>query len=332
MSQIFEHFQSLILSRPHYMARGFINVDCPACGDKRKRGGFAPTPTGGFRYSCFNGGCPYNSQSTGWEEGNGLVGRVRDLFEMFGGDIRDIPVKDMMKRRESTVDADGNTVVKPKLTIVTKFPDTKLPKGVMLLDNASESSRAAEEVMAYLWERSPLFLESDFPFMWSPKHPEHLLIPYIHYDDQIVGYLGRHIDVASGDGRFIQRSPSDYMFNQYLMNANDQKYLYVMESPLDAILMQGIATRDNRLTKRQINLLNTTHRQPVLIPDLHTGEASAYITAAEDNNWLIAAPDWEYKDPGEAIHRIGLLNTIEAITESMTNNYSRAKIRARMSA
>ena len=251
---------------------------------------------------------------------------------MFGGDIRDIPVKDMMKRRESTVDADGNTVVKPKLTIVTKFPDTKLPKGVMLLDNASESSRAAEEVMAYLWERSPLFLESDFPFMWSPKHPEHLLIPYIHYDDQIVGYLGRHIDVASGDGRFIQRSPSDYMFNQYLMNANDQKYLYVMESPLDAILMQGIATRDNRLTKRQINLLNTTHRQPVLIPDLHTGEASAYITAAEDNNWLIAAPDWEYKDPGEAIHRIGLLNTIEAITESMTNNYSRAKIRARMSA
>ncbi len=323
MSKIFDEFQNLVMSRPHYVSRGFYNVDCPACGDNRKRGGFAPTDTGGFRYKCFNGGCPYNEQPTGWEEGNGLTGRARQLFETLGGDIRSIPTSELMRKRRTN--ADG--VAEPRLSLATKFNDAAMPAGTMLLEDAAERHTDAEECMAYLWERSPMFLEVDFPFMWSHKHPQHVLVPYLHYNDQIVGYMGRHITATHGAERFIQRAPRDYMFNQYTIPKLTGKYVFVVESPLDAILLQGVATRENRLTTKQINLLKICGKEPVLVPDLHTGEAKPYMDVAEENNWLVAAPEWDYKDPGEAIQQMGLLTTIEGLTASMTRRYKRLKIR-----
>lgn len=322
MSNILDEFVSLVTSRKHGRSRGFIKINCPACGDTRLRGGLLLTDSGGFRYSCFNGGCPY-TQPTGWEPGNGLNGRVRQLFETLGGDIRRIPPQD--RRRINNLPGSTPKPREPNRDVATKFPDVSMPAGSMLLEEAVEKHEEAQDVLAYLNSRSPLYLEVDYPFMWSPKYPQHLLIPFLHYGQRVVGYMGRKITNVTGGARFIQRSASDFMFNQYLLSTQHDQLAFVMESPLDAILFNGIATRDNRLSTRQINLLNQSGRTPVLVPDQNQEDAEPFMKAAEDNGWFIAMPRWDMKDPGEAITKKGLLWTVEAITSSMTKDYKKAR-------
>jgi hypothetical protein len=323
MEAIYNEFYQLVTSRPHSRANDYIKIDCPSCGDRRKRGGLVSTPTGGFRYNCFNGGCEWN-QPTGWEPGNGLVGRVRTLFDDLGGAIGNLPLADLIPRRNDT---DPQKPKQDRLEVATKFPEISMPPGTMMLEEALAVDPRAEPVFDYLMDRSPMFAEVDFPFMWSPTHPEHLLVPYLHFDNTIVGYMGRHITATKGSQRFIQRVSTNYMFNQYLLSRRTQKYVLVVESPLDAILIQGVGSRENRLTQKQINLLRVTSSQPVMIPDRKPEEAKPYLKAAEENDWFVSVPDWPYKDVGDAVKRMGLLNAITAITSSMTKNYTLARTR-----
>lgn len=323
MTAIFDEFQNLVLSRPHYRANDYINISCPACGDRRKRGGFVPSVTGGFRYNCFNGGCEYN-QPTGWEPGNGLVGRIRRLFEQLGGSVGNLPLADLVPTNHINGTKAGEAPVRHDVAV--KFPDVSMPEGTMFLDEALASDARAEPIFDYLVQRSPMFVETNYPFMWTPKHPNHLMVPYLHFDGQIVGYMGRKVTATKGADRFLQRAAPNYMFNQYLLKGRSSKYVFVMESPLDAILMRGIATRENRLTQKQINLLGMTASTPVLIPDRKITEAEPYFKAAQDNDWPVAVPDWPYKDVGDAVQKMGLLNAVSAITSSITTNYTLARV------
>lgn len=322
MAKIYDEFHSLVSGRPNSKARGFTNINCPACGDKRRRGGFAPTATGGFRYFCFNGGCTYNIQPTGWEPGNGLTGRVRNLFELLGGNIQRIPFKERFRQNTKITDKNGNVVGhEKKLTVATQFPEVELPIDTDFLADAIDYDERALPVLEYVEKRSPLFLETDYPLLWTPKYPKYLLLPYMHFGEKVVGYMGRHITNTSGKDRFIQRAPRDYLFGQHRLSTESGKYVFVMESPLDSILFRGVATRDNRLTEKQINLLNMSGRTPVLIPDQNSKiEAEPYLKAARENGWYVSIPDWNFKDPGEAIQKNGLLWTIEEVTSAMTKN------------
>src|SRR5579863_2446944 len=71
-------------------SRGWVSVNCPACGDRKHRGRFLETPTGGLRYMCYNGGCEFTS-ATRWEPDDGFIGRrVRQLYELLGGDSAEL--------------------------------------------------------------------------------------------------------------------------------------------------------------------------------------------------------------------------------------------------
>jgi len=321
MSVFLDEMMNLIKSRPNRWNNGWLCINCPECGDKRQRGGFMTTPTGGWRYHCFNGGCTYSTQATGWEEGNGISGKVKQLFERLGGDINRIPAVDRLRKTKPITDKTGKILgYEKRLPIAGKFTEIVLPKGTHLLEEAAEDDSDAEEVLAYLYERSPLYLECDFPFLWTPKYPEHLIIPFIHFG-KVVGYLGRNINKKSGANRFIQRVSPDYMFNQHLLTMGESKTIFVMESPMDAILLRGIGTRSNNITERQGNLLKISNKNPILIPDQCGTESLPFYHMAKEQGWAMAVPDWPYKDAGEAITKIGLLSTIKALTTSVSTNY-----------
>lgn len=329
MTRIYDEFQQLVTSRKNYRARGFININCPACGDRRQRGGFAPTQTGGFRYFCFNGGCEYHDQPTGWEPGNGLVGRVRHLFELLGGNIHNIPMRELLIQNRNLYDKNGNVIGQAEhLEVTRKFPDCDLPRDTDLLVTWAEQEEEARDVLDYLDQRGEFYKDA-YPFLWSPARPKYLIIPYMHYNDQIVGYLGRHIEKTSGADRFIQRAPEDYLFNQHELTYMNHSHVFVMEAPLDAIALRGLATRGSKFTQKQINLLKISGKTPVLIPDRQGKEWKNYLDVAEEQEWPIAIPDWgdDIKDPGEAVQQNGLLYTVEQLMDERTQNYASARIR-----
>jgi len=330
MASIIEEVRELVPPGSVHSGTDWYNFNCPACGDRRNRGGLKFTDDGGFRYYCFNGGCEYNTQPTGWSSDmDGFVGRVRRLYEMLGGDVRRIPIELLMRGRKYTYDKQGNVKEQKKLEVAYQFPECALPEDSQLLVDAAKQDARAFEVLVYLKKRKvPPSKIREFEFVWSPRYPYHLIIPYVHHD-AIVGYVGRSIRKAgSGRDRFIQQAPSDYIFNQHLLRTYTSRYVLVLEAPLDAVTLECLAVRSDRFTAKQENLLAVSGKDVVLIPDLKKGEWRGFFEAARKNNWYVSIPDWGrgISDVQESVFKSGLLYTITCVMRSTTRNYTKAEV------
>jgi len=330
-TQVLDEFKSLVPASRRVSANGWNNFCCPACNDKRYRGGMNFTSTGGFRYYCFNGGCEFNLKPTGWEPDMGFGGRPRKLFEMLGGDIRNIPANEMLKWNRTRFNARGDIIGEDAdLEVVNSFPEVDLPDDSMLLAEAAKKNKYALAVFDYILGRDPSRVR-EFTFMWSPKHRNYLIIPFFHYE-KVVGFVGRNIYAKEGGERFIGYAPKDFMFNQDLLSRQSAKYVFVVESPIDAITLECLATRGDRLTTKQINLLKVSGKEPVLIPDLKKNEGDYFLELANENKWHMSCPDFGrpgVTDLGAIVKYLGLLRTIEIIVENITTNYESAKVKFR---
>lgn len=291
------------------------------------------TPSGGFRYRCFNGGCEFE-RPTGWEQGNGFGGRPRKIFELLGGDINQIPMKELLTWQQNVYDHKGKVTARTEeLEVVYKFPSMELPEGTTFLLEAAKTEPAANKVLKYLVKRDPANIR-DFPYMWAPgKFSYYFIIPFLHYHNQIVGYVGRHIHLRTGERRFIGRAPSDYMFNQHIISTNKARYLFVVESPLDAIALNCVAARGSRLTQKQINLLRVSGKDIVLIPDIRKGEWQDFFEIALANKWLISCPDFGggETDIMRSVSKNGLLLTAEMAIRGIIEDYDKALMKIKMS-
>jgi len=335
MTDLLEEFRLALPANRRVAPGGWLNFCCPSCGDRRYRGGVLFTPSGGWRYRCFNGGCDFNMSPTGWEPGNGFGGRPRKLFEMIGGDIRRIPLKEIMKWNATTFTAEGKMVARDTtLEVVHQFPEVELPVGSVLLYDIYLKNNSANKVMTYAVDRFGRNFAKQFPFYWSEEHAYYLIMPYLHYKDKVVGYLGRHIYIESGSKRFIQRAPGDYMYNQHLLASYSARYLFVVESPMDAAHLGCLAVRNDRLTEKQINLLKVSGKDVVLVPDYKKTEWEGFLETAEKNKWWVCTPKWPGKDNpdplkttdiGQSIKKNGLLYTIDLMMKATTRQYSAAK-------
>jgi hypothetical protein len=335
MIDLLEEFRQAIPANRKLGPGGWLNFNCPSCGDRTMRGGVLFTATGGWRYNCFNGGCDFNTNPSGWEPGNGFGGRPRRVFEMIGGDVRRIPLQEIMKWNSTTYTPDGRIEKQgANVEVVHQFPETGLPKGSMPLLDIYQSNKTASKIMAYAVARFGKEFIKKFPFQWSEEHPYYLILPYFHYQDKIVGYLGRHIYVKSGGKRFIQRAPGDYLYNQHLLSSYTARYLFVVESPMDAVQLGCVAARNDTLTKKQLNLLRVSGKDIVMVPDFKKGEWGGFLKIAQDNNWFMSIPKWpgnsnpesmKTTDIGQSIIKNGLLYTIDLLMKATTRNFKRAE-------
>lgn len=210
---------------------------------------------------------------------------------------------------------------------VTSFPQIGLPGPsfplMLALDRFGDK---VAPVVSYLYGRGDFYLYEDHEsrFWWSSDHPTKLLMPFFHYRGNVVGYLMRDI-YQTGPQRFQQKSAPDYLFNQHLLRSLPGNHVLVMESPMSAIPLKGLATRSARITSKQRALLKSSGKKPILIPDYHENDWESYLNVAEEENWLVSAPLWTYKDIGEAMQDMGCLCALKIIMEEATVDYGRAK-------
>jgi hypothetical protein len=358
MNEVIDSFHRLIPSRAKKTGRGWITFDCPACGDRRGRGGFLETPSGGFRYRCQNGGCRYE-QKTGWEPTNGFMGRPRRLFEIMGGSIADIPQElidgpDAHKKKKFDLtepeqrrawiaelmadwpdEAHVNKYLKERpAEVVLDFPEMKLPTGSIALRDATTVDGL--NVQHYVNERCKYF-KHKAAFAWATnRYKRYVIIPFFDRENKIIGWIARKID----DGKEFAhikcpKFPTHYMLNQHHRYKYD--IVLVVEGAFDALALDALCTFGNVISDKQANLLNqlkAAGKKIVLLPDFKKDEWRSYWNAAKRNGWYIAAPVYpgddgyspaDYiKDPGDSIKRNGVIYTLDAIMKSITDNYDMA--------
>lgn len=335
-NEVIDAIRRVIPIRANRSGTGFIRFNCPCCGDKRMRGGILETPTGGFRYHCFNGGCTFE-EGTGWEPGSPFLGRPQRVFLEMGGDLSDIP-PDMLSGRqrifmstpewiEWMMDEKTAPLMNPAIDIAYDFPEVELPPRSVLIDKDKHP-----EAYAYIQSRGDCF--GPYPFCWSPEYRKHVIIPFVHRD-KIIGWIGRRFTTDKGATHIkCPNWPTDYMLRQEHIYKHDT--VLVVQGAFDAIAIEGLCSFGNVLTPRQVNLLNQSGKKIILVPDYKGTEWRQYWQTAKDNHWSLSVPDWggnymgtdHIKDPGDAIKRMGLLATMQKLMspKSITTDYVDAEL------
>lgn len=363
MNEVIEAFRRLIPHRAKKSGRGWIKFNCPVCGDRRGRGGFLETSSGGFRYRCQNGGCQYE-QRTGWEPDNGFYGRPRWFFESLGGDINDIPKalidgpSHRISKKYNLDDHEGclawidhmqaewspeafaTKVWKPNredMEVAVDFPEITFPKNTVWVFDAKTVD--ALDVQKYTIERSKYFMfRTQTPFMWCPKYKRHIIVP-LYEKTKLIGWVARKIDPGAEYAHIkCHNFPTDYMMNQG--RRFDFKTVLVVQGTFDALALGALGTFGSVISKKQVNLLNQlagSGRRIVVVPDFKGNEWMNYIQRARQHGWHVCVPGrWggsdiespeDYiKDPGDSIKRHGLLYTVETIMNNITQDYDTAEL------
>ncbi len=301
--------------------------NCPFCGDTRGRGGFKETANG-FRYHCFNGGCEWE-KITGWEPDNGFYGRPRRLFQQMGGDLADIPLEYRDRRTQRPRDPTTD------LETATEFPSVSLPEACRFIWEPTDNIHI-HDTRQYVLRRGSFFVE--YPFLWSPKYPRHVIYPF-DYRRKVIGWIARKIDPGKEYAHIkCANFPTDYMLNQDY--AHRHGICLVQEGTFDAAALKSLCTFGNTISKKQINFLNQVKsrgQKVVLLPDFQKDEWIPYWHAAKNNGWYLSVPKWSgssptehIKDTGESIQRNGLLLTVEAIMDAITDDYVSAEMKLNM--
>jgi hypothetical protein len=287
----------------------------------------------------FNGGCEYE-KTVGWEPVIGLVGRPLRFFKDFGGNAHDIPEKYKRYELSETPDkidwelwADGgyDKFHLPKLDIVTNFPEISLPRDCNFLWNTSNTYGMAAQ--KYITTRSKWF-ERYNGLLWSPQYKKYIIIPFV-YKKKIIGWIARRIDDDGLKHIKCTNFPTDYMYNQEIIYRRNN-YIVVQEGALDAMVFHTLCTFGAKLSPKQINLLNNTGKNIILLPDYKKNEWKSYWETAKENNWFLSCPIYpgsrndndidHIKDAGESLSKNGLLLTTEVIMKSITKDYDRARM------
>lgn len=314
-------------------SKGWETFNCVMChvngeptrDNKRKGAIMFDGPS--FTYKCWR--CKFKAT---YRPGMQLSKSLMSLFEELGVDekgVLNLKLHVMnLKQRISSGDFDVSEVV---ITSNTKdFPPIKLPKGSFdiatheggdNLDNDEDFLKAlfyleslGEQVLNY-----PVHYTQDNSETPIFEMHKRIILPF-YYKDDIVGYTARYYDRKAPENipKYVTQCPDDFLFNnKFLMDWN-RKYAVLVEGPMDAIPINGIAYLKDTLTKGQINWINSSGKEIILVPD--RGEsAGAAVQQAIEQHWYVSMPsDWDrdIKDVHDAYKKYGALFTLEQIIDA----------------
>lgn len=334
MTLVVDKFQSLLPPRAKTSPSGWTSFNAPCCqhrghsADKRKRAGVRFDGLG-FVYNCFN--CKF---STGWQPGSPIGEKLKTLVRWMGANEDDI--KDLVFEALKTESADYNPQeYQPKIEFIEK----ELPEGAMpLLDWCHEPylSTAAEllsPILNYLTARKCDPFSGDFYWSPAPGYENRVIIPF-KWQGRIVGNTARK--VTDGNPKYLSDQHPHFVFNFDKQNEN-QKYIFVVEGPFDALSINGVALLTNEIADQQSRIINSLGCEVIVIPD--QDRAGTYlIDKACELGWSVAFPNWEddIKDSADAVRQYGKLFVIvdaikTAVSGQIKINIEKNKMLQRLS-
>lgn len=302
---------------PRPSAKGWYILKCKVCADHKKRGGFR-FENGTIGYNCFN--CKSNAFYD--ENTHALTDKMVTVLKAFN--IPDVEIKrlflESVKARKER-DAGATTTIAKKHQIA-------YPERIVLPDHFYKLDKQSTET----WQLIALdHLESrgidpdSYPFYLSTggSKPEtkdwkgRLIIP-LYRNGQLIFYQGRDLTGKKTNKYKSSSVTSDAVMYGYdqIAKRNDEP-LFVVEGFFDAFSLNGVAILGNKFTQTQMDILNTTPRPKIYIPD-RAGDGAIAAEQAIDAGWSISFFDSKYcKDVDDAVKKYGTLFVTKSLMENI---------------
>lgn len=305
MTLVVDKFQSLLPPRAKTSPSGWTSFNAPCCQhrghspDKRKRAGVRFDGLG-FVYNCFN--CKF---TTGWQPGSPIGEKLKTLVRWMGASEDD--VKDLVFEALKTESADYNP---QQYQTKIEFTDKELPEGALPLMEWLDANLDAEQeqhlasVVQYVVDRGYDPSQEDFYWAPVPGYIDRIIIPF-KWQGRIVGNTARK--VKDGKPKYLSDQHPHFVFN-FDQQHEDQKYIFVVEGPFDALSIGGVALLTNEIADQQSRIINSLGAEVIVIPD-QDRPGTFLIDKACELGWSVAFPNWDddVKDVADAVSRYGKL-------------------------
>ena len=307
MTLVVDKFRTLIPARAKSSPSGWTSFNAPCCHhrghsqDTRKRGGLRFDQ--GVIFNCFN--CKYTAS---WQPGRPISEKFKSLCRWMGANDDDIKLMVFEALKTESEDYEPEEHVAK-----VEFEDKELPEGSMPLldwvnsDYWKDISLEVEPVIDYVVSRG--YDPFDGNFYWSPSagYENRVLIPF-RYQNRIVGSTARK--VVDGRPKYLSDQHPHFVFNTDTQKEN-QKYIFVVEGPFDALSIGGVALLTNDIADQQARIINGLGSEIIVIPDQDEAGLNL-IKKAMHYNWSVAFPNWDadVKDVADAVQKYGKLFVI----------------------
>lgn len=315
--------QSLIPKHRKAGSSGWTSFNAVCCHhrgeskDRRSRGGIR-FDNDGFTYHCFN--CGFKA---GWRPGSLLSKNTKSFLIWVNATDEQVTQIgfEVLRLREQLPQT-------KKFQVQTvSFEEVELPTGAVFVDQALANSPTQDcmEVAEYLLGRR---LDPS-RYLWTAEEgfARRFIIPFTH-DGKIVGWTARTIDRIK-IAKYLSNQQANYIYGLD-RQAREQKFVLVVEGPLDADSVNGCALLHAEVSPQQRQQLADLELPIVLVPDRDkTGLKLA--EQALEYGWTISLPQWhdDVKDVADAAQRYGVPYTIASIAQSIETNSLKSKLKIR---
>lgn len=281
--------------------------------DTRARGGIIRNADG-CSYHCFN--CGFKSS---YVAGRHLTRKMRQLLSWFGAPD-DVITK--LSIEAMRIEQDVKELEAVSLPV---FLDKQLPADSQRINLNVEINEYTTQAIEYIYSRG-LTLDS-YKFYWSPEYKDRLIIPF-EYEGRLVGYTMRKL--GEGKPKYISEQTPGYVFNLDSQLTRDQTQVVVVEGPMDAISIGGVAILGADIMDKQAMLINRLGMKVVLVPD-RDRDGLRTIEQAIELGWSVSFPEWgqDIKDANDALVKYGKLWTLKSIFDNVEDNPLKIKLRTK---
>jgi hypothetical protein len=297
--------------------------------DRRGRGGVRPNADGSVSYHCFN--CGFK---TGYQPGRPLGYRFKKLLDWLGADENTIQRLsfEAMRVKELVAPASAPERVREQIEFKPRpLPDNSatVMQWASMIAEAGDNYVIPSQVnhaVEYLHQRKIDVNERDFYITEETAYNLHkrIIIPF-HWKNQIIGYTARAFDNTVRP-KYHNSHDANFVFNTD--RQKNRAFVIVVEGPIDALQIDGVAVLGNECSDQQADIINSLHDNIIVVPDfdVHINEKTKkkvwpgreLIDTALDNGWSVSFPVWheQYKDVADAIEHLGKLFVLKSILDA----------------
>ena len=301
---------------------GWCSFDAPCCvhngesRDERQRGGLIQEGDV-VSYHCFN--CGYK---TGWQPGRLISYKLRKLLEWFN-----VPDDTINKLSLEAMRIGHDVNAQEFFTSLPEFATVQLPEESVKIKEVKDFNEQSLSVIEYMLSRNLNLDDTDYYLSSKLGYRDRLIIPF-YYEGRIVGWTARAIN-SDKKPKYLSDSQPGFVYN--LDEQRPQKvFCIVVEGPIDATHIEGVALLGSEINEQQAMLLNRLGKEIIVVPDRDKA-GKKLVEQAIDQEWSVSMPDWDsdINDVSDCVAKHGRIYTLYSIVSAAESSALKIRLKAK---